>query len=253
MTNSKRLGGVLLAALVVAGVGTPARAADVTAGADVYSAYIWRGITLGGTPVIQPWVDVSGIKLGEKVSFGFNVWSNAALSDWTAADKTLLTEGSRFNEFDVTLSLTLPKGFKAGYIEYSYPYTLGTPYLATRELYGSWAHSGIVNVGLNLNYDVGLVDDYYLSATVGKSLTINDKTSVSVDGLVGLAGEDFAKAYYGTKGGLYNYNLSAKLSYKATEKMGLGAVVGYAGSIDTDVLPEQDKKFYVGANFSVGF
>ena len=108
MTNSKRLGAVLLAALVVAGVGTPARAADVTAGADVYSAYIWRGITLGGTPVIQPWVDVSGIKLGEKVSFGFNVWSNAALSDWTAADKTLLTEGSRFNEFDVTLSLTLP-------------------------------------------------------------------------------------------------------------------------------------------------
>ncbi len=82
MTNSKRLGAVLLGALVVAGMGAPAGAADVSAGADLYSAYIWRGITLGGSPVLQPWVDVSGIKVAEQVSFGFNVWSNVALSDW---------------------------------------------------------------------------------------------------------------------------------------------------------------------------
>lgn len=242
MTNSKRLGAVLLGVLAVAAMAAPAGAADVSAGADFNSAYIWRGITLNTNPVLQPWVDVSGIKLGEGASFGFNVWGNAPV---TGEEYDLKRQ---FDEFDVTLTLSLPHGVKAGLIEYT---VVGAP--ATRELFGSYSYAGKLNAGVSAFYDFGTVDDFYLSATVGKSFTIDEKTSVSVDGLIGMAGEDFALAYDGSKGGLYNYNLSGKLSYKATEKITLGAVVGYAGSLDKDVLVEQDQKVYGGASVSVVF
>ena len=252
MTNSKRLGAVLLGALVVAGMGTPVAAADVSAGADLYSAYVWRGITLGGTPVVQPWVDVSGFKLGEQVSFGFNVWSNVALSSRTSGATTLI-DGGQFNEFDLTFTLTLPKGFKAGYIEYTFPHTLGNNYLATRELYGS---CGLVG-------DRERRSERLLRHRHGRRLLRlgepRQGLHVQREGQRQRGRPDWhgrrglRSRYGGTKGGLYNYNLSAKLSYKAAEKVTLGAVVGYAGSLDKEVLPEQEDKFYAGANVSVGF
>ena len=49
MTNSKRLGAVLFGALVTAGMATPVVAADVSAGADLYSAGKSRGA--GGSGV----------------------------------------------------------------------------------------------------------------------------------------------------------------------------------------------------------
>ncbi len=157
----------------------------------------------------------------------------------------------------MTFTLTLPKGFKAGYIEYTFPYTRGHLY-ATRELFGSYSYSGIVNAGVNAFYDIGTVGDFESDGTT-PTAPRSGKASPSTTRRPSAWTVSSAwparssRDYDGTKGGLYNYNLSAKLSYKATEKMGIGAVVGYAGSLDKEVLIEQEEKFYVGANFSVGF
>jgi len=225
-----------------------ALAADVSAGTDLNSAYIWRGITFNKGPVLQPWLDVSGIGLGKDVSLGVNVWSNVDLSD---NDGTL--KSGEFSEIDLTATLSLPKGFTAGYIEYTFPAIApdaGVP--GTRELFAGWSGSFIVDPSVTVYYDVDEVKDYYVLLGVGKDFTLNEKASVSLGGAVGLAGEDFAVAYGGESGGLYNFNVSGKLSYKASEKVTLTGIVGYSGSLDETHLPEQAADFYGGVGISVG-
>ena len=52
-----------------------AMAADASFGADINSAYVWRGITFNDGAVIQPSLDVT------TGGFGFNVWGNIDIDD----------------------------------------------------------------------------------------------------------------------------------------------------------------------------
>lgn len=234
----------LAAGVALGTIGTArAGAADASAGVDLNSAYIWRGITFNGTPVAQPWLDVSGIKLGEGVSLGANVWTNVDLGDWDGKLKS-----GEVSEVDLTLTLTLPKGFKAGYIEYTFPAGIG----GSRELFAGWSGTKVVTLSANAFYDLDEGEDYFGTLGVGKAFTLSPKASLSLDAQAGFAGEDFAKTYGGSEGGLYHYNLAAKLSYKATDKLTLGASLGYTGAFDEAKLPEQDASVYGGVSLSLG-
>ena len=92
----------------------PASAADATAGADVVSAYVWRGITFNDGLVVQPYVDVAAGN-----GFAINVWGNYDIDDY---DNTL--DENEFSEVDLTLSYALPiepVDITIGHIEYLFP------------------------------------------------------------------------------------------------------------------------------------
>jgi len=72
-----------------------------TAGADLYSNYVWRGTKYGTGPAIQP---------GMSFTTGF-----FTLGAWGSYDF------SGYQEADIYLSFSLPAGFKLGITDYYYP------------------------------------------------------------------------------------------------------------------------------------
>ena len=95
-----------LLALTTGGMATQATAEDsapapttapltATAGMDINSAYIWRGVTANNGLVFQPSMDIA------KNGFDFNVWAN-----YDAADYHDTVEQNKFSEVDLTASYT---------------------------------------------------------------------------------------------------------------------------------------------------
>src|SRR6056297_3554188 len=111
----KKAGVVILSVLFLAiGAAGTALGAEAAAGADVASAYVWRGITFNDGLVVQPYVDVAAGN-----GFAINVWGNYDIDDY---DNTL--DENEFSEVDLTLSYALPiepVDITIGHIEYLFP------------------------------------------------------------------------------------------------------------------------------------
>jgi hypothetical protein len=222
----------------------PARAADVTVGADFNSAYVWRGLTFSGDPVVQPSIDVGGLKLG-KVPLNINVWGNFNLGDW---DGTV--EKNQYSEIDFTVTAELPKGFSVGFIEYVF--TVGEP--STRELTAAWGHDfSFATPTVSFFYDVEQIDSGFLMLGLSRELALGQQAALELKAEAGYAGEGFAQYYGGEKAGFYQYNLVGKLSYKLGENGSLSGTVGYTDGFDRAILPKQDARFYGGINASYSF
>jgi len=178
------------------------------------------------------------------VPLSFNVWCNYDLGDFGGK-----LENTDLSEIDLTASAGLPAGFELGHIEYHFPQSPAS----TREFYLSWSKEMVVTPAVTFYYDFGAVDDFYATLELGYGIPLNEKTSLDFSGLMGLAGEKFAKAYGGEKGGFYNYNLSAGISHTVNEKVGLSLSGGYSGSLDKAVLPKQPLGGWIMGGISFGF
>lgn len=234
-----------------------AAAVDATAQVDLYSAYVWRGITLNEDPVLQPSLDVKTAS-----GFGLYVWGSMDLTDADGA-----RQDGEFSETDLIAYYGFTTGqvtVTIGYIEYLYPHQTvtddeGTTTAApgTREVYAG--------LDLNLGYgltgsgylysDVDEADGYYGSVGLayGRDL-IENKLSGQASGTVGCADKDWAGYNSGgTQGGWHEYTLSASLTYAATERTKIGAKVFYTDSLNQDVLPDQAEHWYgcVSAAFAL--
>jgi len=234
----------LVASVAILGPGAAsARAADSSFALDFSNAYIWRGIVFNDSGVAQFSLDSGSLNAGS-VPISFNVWGNYDIGDF---DGTL--SKNNISEIDLTVSAGLPYGFGVGLIAYEFPQSPAS----TQEFYVSWSKDLVLTPTVTFYWDFGAVDSYYSSLDLTYSIAAGDTTSVDLSGLIAIAGEDFAKAYGGEKGGFYNYNLSAGVSHTVNDTLGLGASVGYAGSLDTEVLPEQPLGFYVMGGLSFAF
>ena len=234
----------LVATLALLGPGVAsAHAADASFSLDFGNAYIWRGIVLNDDGVAQFSLDASGLDAWG-VPIGFNVWGNYDIGTFDDA-----IEGTEISELDLTVYLTLPYGFETGYIEYQFPTTIGD----TRELYVSWSKEMLLTPTIAVYYDFGAVNSAYTSFDLTYSAALGQKVSLDLGGLVGLAGKGWAETVGGTKGGFFNYNLSAALGFQANDTFGLQGTVGYSGSLDTDVLPKQPLGAYFLAGVSLAF
>jgi hypothetical protein len=236
--------------LVLSGCGAgSAQAAEATVSVDFLSAYVWRGLTVNDTGVAQFALDAGGLAVGE-LPLGFNVWGNLDLGD---ADGAL--ESGHVSEIDLTVTLGLPAGFSVGLVDYTFPAVFedaGLP--ATQEVFASWSKEMTVTPTLSLYYDFGAVDSFYGTVGLGWSRSLSEKVSLDLSAQGAFAGEEFAAFYGGgTKSGLHDYLLGVGLSCQATDTVGLGAQVSYAGSLDEDVLPGQDLGFFGGAGLALSF
>lgn len=234
----------LLMIMVMMTYGT-AVAAEVTGGVDLYSAYVWRGITFNDGLVAQPSMDVTA------GGFNFNVWGNFDIDDY---DNSL--DDGEFSEIDLALSYTVeagPLSVTGGYIEYLFPTTDAGGAPGTREIFvdlsGEPADGFIL--GATAYYDIDEVEDYYLTPYVGYSLAINDEVSLDFGASCGYAGEDFA---LGGESGFHEYTFYLGAGYQM-DSVSLSALLGYTDTMDKDVLPEEaaDVNFFGGIGLSYNF
>lgn len=236
-----------LAALTLAGAATHADAATATAALDVNSAYVWRGTTLNDGLVLQPSIDVAA-----ENGFSVNVWGNLDIDDYNGT----LDDGE-FSEIDLTATYAFKLGAvdaNVGVIEYTFPNGVES----TTELFAGLAYDlghGFTISG-KVYYDCAEVDDFYITAGLGYSYSINDKTTLGLSGLISYAGEDMAEFYgLGTDSGFFNYLLTASIKYKVTDAFGIGANINFTDSMDDDVLTDEkvDTTFFGGVSLTYTF
>src|SRR6056297_1722896 len=180
-------------------------AAEVSAGADFVSGYVWRGMTFNDGLVIQPWLDVSAN------GFAVNVWGNYDVHDY---HDTL--DDSEFSEIDWTLSydFTLePVNLSVGHIEYLFP---GSDTPGTGEVFLSAGISPVkgLSAGIDIYYDYDEVEDYYLSAGPSYDYEFDCGFSVGAGARAGYAGDNFS---IGPDDGFHEYTLSVNTSCPVTE------------------------------------
>lgn len=223
-----------LAALAVTSTAPQAVAATATAALDANSAYVWRGLTFNDGFVLQPSMDVS------HNGFAFNVWGNYDVDDYDGA-----LNDNRFSEIDLTGSYTFKLGSvdtSVGIIHYLFPELEEPADTYTTELFLGLSYdlgSGFA-ISTKLYYDVDAVSDYYITAGLGYSYSINDKTTLGLSALVGYAGEDFTDYYAGgTDSGFFNYTLTATMKYMVTDAFGIGANINLTDNLDDSALPEE--------------
>lgn len=223
-----------LATLAVASTAPQAVAATATAALDANSAYVWRGLTFNNGFVLQPSMDVS------HNGFAFNVWGNYDVDDYDGA-----LNDNRFSEIDLTGSYTFKLGSvdtSVGIIHYLFPELEEPADTYTTELFLGLSYdlgSGFA-ISTKLYYDIDAVNDFYITAGLGYSYSINDKTTLGLSALVGYAGEDFTEYYAGgTDSGFFNYTLTASMKYMVTDAFGIGANINFTDNLDDNALPDE--------------
>jgi uncharacterized protein (TIGR02001 family) len=244
---------IALALLITMAGGASLLAADTTARIDVNSAYVWRGITYNDGLVVQPSIDIAS-----PMGIGINVWGNFNVDDYNGAYLK-----NEFSEIDLTLSYSKsvgPVNLGIGCSQYLYPHqsdASGGPARGSREAYASAGMDLIAGFSAAANGYYGLdgVKAFYgsLGLTYGVDI-IKEKLNAKLSASAGYAEEDWAVGNSGgTKGGLHDYNFLATATYKVTGNLGVGANVGYTGTLDEDVLPEQKVDVYGGGSVSLSF
>ncbi len=207
--------------------------ADADYALDFASAYVWRGITFTDGAVWQPSVTASNDS-----GFAINVWGNLDIDD--ANDMS-----GEFNEIDLTASYGFGSdaiSAEVGFIEYLFP---NTPFAGTREVYVTVGWDIIASPSVSLYYDIDEVQDFYANVGISFGGDVSDALAWSIDVSAGYAGDDFAAAYDGLSGGMYDGNVTFGLSGAAWS-----AFVSYIDALDSDALPEQPVDFVAGIGFS---
>ena len=218
---------------------------DVSVGADISSAYVWRGITFNDQGVIQPYLDVS-----HAIGLGVNVWGNLDLGDFDGA-----VESGEFSEVDLTFYYNVPIelfDLSVGYIDYLFP---NAGALNTGEVYFSVGKELVkdLSTGVSVYFDVDEVKGVYGNASLSYAIPVNEKLSFDLGASLGAADKDFAVSAGGTEGGFFDYNLSLTGSYSITDNLSLAAFLRYTDSLDTDVLPDQRTDIHGGMGISYSF
>jgi len=250
MKNWKFCSALVLVSLL--GTMFSASAADVTAGVDLNSAYVWRGITLNDGTVIQPSLLLS------KKAFEVYFWGNINIDDY---DGTLETD--EFSEIDIDISYAAELAglsVKIGVVQYLYPNdgsiisTNGDAVAqsGTGEVYAQLSRELGKGISLSLDafYDFDEVKDGYGRLTLKHDGTLGDGVLVTTGASVGVAGRETTAT---GEDGLHEYEVFIKLAYATKSGIGVSASIAYTDTADEDVLVEQDTDVYGGVGIKYLF
>ena len=193
-------------------------AAEASADAAVYSAYVWRGQVINDELVVQPAFSASS-----ENGLGLNAWGNVDLTD-------NFDQSGEFTEVDLTISYGLPLegpvSVEVGLIEYLFPKTIGDD--DTREIYISLGADAALSPSVSVYYDIDEVDGAYITGSLSQTINLCGDLSVDAGVSVAFATSDYNEAYFGVDDNALNdVDLSVSTSYALGENASLGAEVHY--------------------------
>jgi len=211
----------VVAMAAVALVSPAARAAEATVGADLSSAYVFRGDTLNDGLVAQPSLEVAGLP----VTLG--VWGNLDIDDAGSND-------GDFSEVDFYGSYGLPvEGVDAsvGYCEYIY----GDDAFDREVSLSVGVDAPLApTVGIYYGVDGMIEESLYVDLGISHELELAEGVGLGLGALIGYSNPDSGED------GFKQYEVSAALSYNI-----VSASVKYIGQVDDEVLVDvEDGGFY---------
>jgi hypothetical protein len=206
---------------------------EISLAFELASAHVWRGITVTDGVVLQPSIDVGvgGLSVG--------TWGNIALEELDEVD-----EEGLFSEFDFMISYSFEAAnieWLIGYNEYLKSKVNG----ASREILlgASWFVTDNLTPGIECFYEMDSVRDMYIALGVDYLAELGDGFEAELGGSLGFVGGDAA---IGEHGGLQDYLLSLAVSKRLESPVKIGCRLGYTGTLDEKVLPEQAADWYFG-------
>lgn len=227
-------------------------AADVSAGVELNSAYVWRGVTLNDGLVLQPSLILA--KSGVEIFF----WGNINIDDY---DGTLETD--EFSEIDIDVSYgreLIGLNVRLGVVQYTYPNggsmisTNGTAETqsGTAEVYASISREIGAGISLRLDayYDFDEVKDGYGKLTIQHADTVGDGVLITTGASMGIVGRRTALT---GEDGLHEYDVFLKAAYVFESGIGIAGRLAYTDTLNKDVLPEQDTNIYGGVSLKYLF
>ena len=197
MQRATPVGAALLTACALIGAVPGHAQTEVSADLGLYSAYMWRGLTLTNKPVAQPAVYLS-IPVGN-ASLTLGGWSTIDLGkyDDLADDISQSGGSSAFNlaEFDPIVEVSFPVGkatLTAGGTAYLYHNDEDAPGFGlltsdnnTVEIYGKAEFDTPLSPGLAIYYDVDKIKGAYFEGSVSHSFPASEKVSIDLGAVVG--------------------------------------------------------------------
>ena len=211
-----------------------AKGTEVSLSLDAASAYVFRGATFNDGAVLQPGMEVSGMKLGEfEIPITLGVWGNLDLDKNEAegedGSKETVAASGKFSEVDLYASLEMPTlveglDWSVGYTEYLYPQAGGDP---DREVNIAFAVDTMLAPAFTAYYGVdGLIEkSTYLEFGVSHGFALTDALGLELGATLGYLIPDEGEE------GFNSLDLSAALSWKAVT-----ASVVYVAQLDDEVL-----------------
>jgi hypothetical protein len=190
--------GTVLVVIGVLGSTAPARA-QTTFGVDVdlFSSYVWRGLTLTNKPVLEPGLWVSFPAGNASITAGG--WANIDIGQYDDASDISESGGtSAFNlaEFDPYAEVSFPVGnatLTGGVTGYIYPNDDPglTSDFNTWELYGKAGLDVPLSPELSVYYDIDKIKGAYIEGNISHSLAASERVSIDLGATAGFsAGQD---------------------------------------------------------------
>jgi hypothetical protein len=169
---------------------------------DLFSSYVWRGLSLTNKPVAQPALWVSFPAGNASITAGG--WSSIDLGKYDDPIDDISESGgtSAFNlaEFNPYAEVSFPAGkatLTGGIVAYIYPndFPTGTAGLNsdfnTVELYGKAGLDVPLSPELSIYYDVDKIKGAYIEGNISHSLAASENVSVDLGATAGFsAGQD---------------------------------------------------------------
>jgi hypothetical protein len=172
---------------------------EIGAQVDLFSSYVWRGVSLTNKPVLQPDLWASFPAGNASVTVGG--WANIDIGKYDGDDDISESGGlSAFNfaEFNPYAEVSFGTGkatLTGGIIGYFYPNDTDNGLNSdfnTWEVYGKVGFDVPFAPEISLYYDIDKVNGAYLEAAGSHSLPLGENHTLDLGALVGLnAGQNF--------------------------------------------------------------
>jgi hypothetical protein len=193
MKRVKVLGAALFLAGVAAAPNTASAQAEIGAQVDLFSSYVWRGLSLTNKPVAQPSAYVSFPAGAASVTAGG--WASIDTGEYDDIDDDISESGGvgSFNlaEFNPYAEVAFPAGkatITGGVVGYIYPNDFGlTDGANTWEVYGTVGFDVPLAPEISVYYDIDKINGAYIEGAVGHTLPLNEKLGLELGGLVGFS------------------------------------------------------------------
>jgi hypothetical protein len=198
MKSANLLSATALGVLLAAHAGTAHAQAEIGAQLDLFSAYVWRGVTYTNKPVAQPDVWVSFPAGNASITVGG--WANIDIGKYDDPANDFSESGglSAFNfaEFNPYAEVSFAAGkatLTGGVVGYFYPNDLADAPVDgldsesnTWEVYGTVGFDVPLAPELSIYYDVDKIKGAYFEGAVSHSVPLGPAHTLDLGATIGL-------------------------------------------------------------------